>query len=123
MSTIATADMPTPVRAYFDAVNNLDSAGMVAVFPADGLVNDIQREFWGPESIKRWADRESVGDRVITTRFVEAKEHYGDYIVSAEVDGEYDKTGLPNPLVLTFYFSLAGEQISRLIILGNKPGY
>ena len=80
------------------------------VFPADGLVNDIQREFWGPESIKRWADRESVGDRVITTRFVEAKEHYGDYIVSAEVDGEYDKTGLPNPLVLTFYFSLVGSR-------------
>jgi hypothetical protein len=123
MSTVATAGMPTPVRAYFDAMNNLDSAGMVAVFPADGLVNDIQREFWGPESIERWADRESVGDRVITTRFVEAKEHYGDYIVSAEVDGEYDKTGLPNPLVLTFYFSLAGEQISRLIILANKLGY
>jgi hypothetical protein len=123
MSTVATADMPTPVRAYFDAMNNLDSAHMVAVFTADGLVNDIQREFWGPESIKRWADRESVGDRTITTRFVEAKEHYGDYIVSAEVDGEYDKTGLPNPLVLTFYFSLAGEQISRLIILANKLGY
>jgi len=123
MSTIATADMPAPVRDYFEAMNNLDSAGMVAVFPSDGLVNDIQREFWGPESIKRWTDREIVGDKVVTRKFVGVKEHYGDYIVSAEVDGEYDKTGLPNPLVLTFYFSLTGDQISRLIILGNKPGY
>jgi hypothetical protein len=123
MSAITTADMPAPVRKYFVAMNNLDSAGMVAAFPANGMVNDIQREFWGPESIKRWADRESIGNKVITTRFVDAKEHYGDYIVSAEVDGEYDKTGLPNPLVLTFYFSLVDDQISKLIILGNKPGY
>jgi hypothetical protein len=123
MSGITTADLPAPIRHYFTAMNNLDSAGMAAVFPDDGLVNDIQREFWGPESIKRWADKESIGDKVVTTRFLEAKEHYGDYIVSAEVDGEYDKTGLPDTLVLTFYFTLAGDLISRLIILGNKPGY
>jgi hypothetical protein len=123
MSTIAPTKMPAPVRAYFESMNDLDSAGMVAVFAADGLVNDIQREFWGPAAIKRWLDRESIGDKVVTTKFVEAKEHYGDFIVAAEVDGEYDKTGLPNPLVLTFYFSLIGEQISRLIILANKPGY
>ncbi|MEU6586223.1 nuclear transport factor 2 family protein [Nocardia sp. NPDC046763] len=123
MSTITTTDMPPPVHRYFEAMNRLDGSGMAAPFPADGLVNDIQREFWGPDAIKRWADKESVGDNVVVTKYVEAKEHYGDYIVSAEVDGDYDKTGLPDPLVLTFYFSLAGDRISRLIILGNKPGY
>jgi hypothetical protein len=80
---------------------------MVAAFASDALVNDIQREFWGPDAIRRWADREIIGD----------------VIVSAAVDGDYDKTGLPDPLVLTFYFSLDGGQISRLIIAGNKPGY
>jgi hypothetical protein len=123
MNNIATAELPAPIRDYFIAMNNLDSAGMVALFPHDGLINDIQREFWGPESIKRWVDKESVGDKVVTTKLLEVKEHYGDFIVSAEVDGEYDKTGLPTPLVLTFYFTLAGDQISRLIILGNRPGY
>jgi hypothetical protein len=123
MSTITTADMPAPVRDYFTAMNNFDSAGIAAVFPDDGLVNDIQREFWGPESITRWAEKESVGDKVVTTKFLDAKHHYRDYIVSAEVDGEYDKTGLPEVLVLTFYFSLTGDLISRLIIVGNKPGY
>lgn len=123
MSVITTMNMPAPVHDYFAAMNNFDSTGMVGVFTEDGLVNDIQREFWGPDAIKRWADREIIGDRVITTKFVDAKEHHGDYIVSAEVDGQYDKTGLPNPLILTFYFSLADRHISRLIILGNKPGY
>ncbi len=59
----------------------------------------------------------------LRTLVSDAKAHHGDYIVSAEVDGEYDKTGLPDPLVLTFYFSLETDKITRLIILGNKPGY
>ena len=94
-----------------------------ALFSSDGLVNDIQREFWGPAAIERWADRETVGDNVVTTKFLEVKDHYGDFIVSAVVDGDYDKTGLPDPLVPTFSFSLNGDRINRLIILGNKPGY
>ena len=114
---------PAPVRDYFTAMNALDSAGMVAVFTSDGLVNDIQREFWGPEAIKRWADRESIGAKVVWTTFTDAKAHHGDYIVSTEIDGEYDKTGLPDPLVLTYYFSLENDKITRLIISANKPGY
>jgi hypothetical protein len=115
--------MPAPVQDYFTAMNALDSTGMVVPFTNDGFVNDIQREFWGPEAIKRWADRESIGDKVVWKAFTDAKDHHGDYIVSAEVDGEYEKTGLPDPLVLTFYFSLENDKITRLIISGNKPGY
>jgi hypothetical protein len=117
------SDMPAPVAAYLTAMNAFDGAGMVAPFATDGLVNDIQREFWGPGAIRRWVDKESVGDKVVWTRITAAREHHGDCIVEAEVDGEYDKTGLPDPLVLTFYFSLSGDRITRLIILGNKPGY
>ena len=116
-------DMPAPVREYFTAMNALDSDGMAAPFTDDGLVNDIQREFWGPAAIKRWADKESIGDKVVWTGFREPRHHHGDYIVSATVDGEYDKTGLPDTLVLTFYFSLENDRITRLIISGNKPGY
>ena len=115
--------MPAPVRDYFTAMNALDSAGMVAPFTSDGLVNDIQREFWGPEAIKRWADRESIGDKVVWTSFPDARAHHGDYIVSAAVDGEYDKAGLPDPLLLTYYFSLENDKVTRLIIIGNKPSY
>ena len=100
----------------------LDTA-IVAPFTSDGLVNDIQREFWGPESIKRWADRESIGDKVVWKAFTDPMTHHGDYIVSAEIDGEYDKTGLPDPVVLTYYFSLENDKITRLIISPNKPGY
>ncbi|MDT5301414.1 MAG: hypothetical protein QOG79_4656 [Mycobacterium sp.] len=123
MTAIMTDAMPNPVRQYFTAMNGFDSAGMVSAFADDAVVNDIQREFWGPKSIQRWADRESVGDKVVTTKFVDVREHHGDYIVGAEIDGDYDKTGVPDPLVLTFYFSLDDDKISRLIIVANKPGY
>ncbi len=116
-------EMPKPVQSYFVAMNEFDGDGMVAPFVDDALVNDVRREFWRPEAIKRWADREIVGDKVVWTTFREAFEHHGDFIVSAEVDGEYDKTHAPDPLVLTFYFSLEGDEITRLIILSNKPGY
>jgi hypothetical protein len=40
--------------------------------------------------------------------------------LKAEVDGDFDKTGLPSPLVLAFYFCLSGSKISALVIVNNK---
>ena len=117
------SSVPQPIRDYFTAMNAFSSEGMIAPFTDDGLVNDIQREFWGPDAIKRWADKESVGDHVVATDVTDVKEHHGSWFISTAVDGEYDKTGLPNPLILTYYFTLDGDQISSLIIVGNKPGY
>jgi hypothetical protein len=41
--------------------------------------------------------------------------------VAAKVDGNYDKTNLPDPLILSFYFTLSGDKIATLIIVFNKP--
>ena len=32
----------------------------------------------------------------------------------------HNKTGLPDPLILSFYFSLRGDRITQLIIIHNK---
>jgi hypothetical protein len=37
----------------------------------------------------------------------EVREHYGDFVVDAKMDGEYETTDLPNPLILTHYFRRA----------------
>ena len=44
----------------------------------------------------------------------------GNVTVHAKIDGTYDKTGLPDPLILTFYFTLREAKITQLIILHNK---
>jgi hypothetical protein len=46
--------------------------------------------------------------------------HYGNFIVTANVDGNYDKRGLPDPLVLAFYFTAKSDLIVQLIILRNR---
>jgi hypothetical protein len=46
--------------------------------------------------------------------------HYGNFIATANVDGNYDKRGLPDPLVLAFYFTPKSDLIVQLIILRNR---
>jgi hypothetical protein len=50
---------------------------------------------------------------------IEVVEHYGSFIVTANVDGNYDKRGLPDPLVLAFYLTPHDDRIVQLIILRN----
>lgn len=40
--------------------------------------------------------------------------------VHARLDGTYDKTGLPDPLILSFYFRMRGGKITQLIVIHNK---
>jgi hypothetical protein len=47
-------------------------------------------------------------------------EHHGHTIVSAHVNGSFDRRGLPDPLVLTLYCSHKNRKIIMLIILRNE---
>ena len=47
----------------------------------------------------------------------ETLRHPGGVAVLAKVTGEYDKTGLPDPLEIRFYFTLAGEAIAQLVVI------
>ena len=113
-----------PVLAgHIAAVNAFDEDAIVATFADDALVNDAHREFWGREAIRRWAAREIVGDRV-TIEVTEVMDHHGDTIVRGRYDGDYDKTNLPDELVLTNYFTVRNGKIVTLIVIRNTPaGY
>ncbi len=111
----------TPVERYIAAGNAIDGDALKATFADDALVNDARREFWGAAAIGRWIDREVIGARV-TMAVTGAGEHYGESVVHAAMDGTYDKTGLPDPLILTHYFTVRDDRIVRLIIIRNEPG-
>ena len=113
-----------PVLAeHIAAVNAFDEDAIVATFADDAMVNDVHREFWGREAIRRWAARELVGDRV-TIEVTEVLDHHGDTIVRGRYDGSYDKTNLPGELVLTSYFTVRDGKIVTLIVIRNTPaGY
>jgi ketosteroid isomerase-like protein len=115
-----TAALPGPVAEYVRACNAFDPEALSAVFAEDALVNDIRREFRGRPAIRRWIEREIVGDKV-TLDVREVRLQHGTVIVDALVDGEYDKTGLPAELVLTHYFNVADDHVTLLIITQNSP--
>ena len=109
------------VAAYVRATNLGDLDALLATFVDDALVNDQLRDYWGKEAITAWAARDIIGER-LTLTVVNTLQHYGNSIVTAHVDGLFDKRGLPDPLVLAFYFSSYENKIVQLIILRNLSG-
>jgi hypothetical protein len=114
------SNLAEPVRAYIAASNSFDVAALVATFSEGALVNDHRDEFLGQERIRDWAQREIVDDRV-TMQVITASHRGHSASVAAIIDGNFDRTGLPDPLVLTFYFSISADLIDQLIIVHNKP--
>jgi hypothetical protein len=119
MSRDITNDLPPAVARHLTACNDHDIDAWMATFAPDALVNDIQREFDGAEAIRAFAAKEIFADSVTFTP-LQALDRHGDVTVHARTEGTYDKTGLPDPLVLSLYFSLRDDRITQLIIIQNK---
>ena len=108
------------VAEHIRAVNAFDTEAIVATFAQDAYVNDNRREIVGIEAIRRWVEKEMVGDHV-TIEVREVLDHYGQTIVRGAYDGEYDKTNLPKELILSNYFNVRSGKIVSLIIIFNQP--
>jgi hypothetical protein len=114
------SQLPPIVAELIDAVNAFDFARVIATFADDALVNDNHREFWGKQAIEAWVGTEMVGDHV-TIDVTEVLEHRGMPVVRGRYDGEYDKTGLPDELIMTNYFEIEDGKITRLFVIFNSP--
>ena len=121
MPTDITHALPKVVAAHIAACNGHDIDAWMATFAADAMVNDIQREFIGAAAIRGFAEKEMFGANV-TMAVERAWERHGNITVHARMDGTYEKAGLPDPLILSFYFCLGGGLITQLIILHHKTG-
>ena len=113
--TLDNTALDAVVAEHLAAVNAFDEAAIMATFADDALVNDARREFWGTEAIRRWVAREMVGDRV-SIEVTEVIDHHGQAVVRGRYDGDYDKTNLPDELILTSYFTVRDGKIATLIV-------
>jgi hypothetical protein len=116
----AAAELTGVIAEHIRAVNAHDTEAIVATFAPDAYVNDARREFAGTDAIRRWVTKEMTGDKV-TIEVREVLEHYGDTIVRGSYDGLFDKTSLPDDLVLTNYFSVRDGKIVSLVVVFNQP--
>ena len=109
------------IADHITAVNAFDTNAILATFADDAYVNDARREISGIDAIRRWVEKEMVGDKV-TLDVREVVEHYGDTIVRTAYDGEYDKTNLPDgELIMSNYFSVRDGKIVSLAVIRNQP--
>jgi hypothetical protein len=111
-----TTSLTGVIADHVDAVNAFDIDAVVATFADDAYVNDAAREIRGTDAIRSFVAKEIVGDRV-TMEVTEVLDHHGDTIVRAAYDGVFDKAGLPDPLILTNYFSVRDEKIAGLVTI------
>jgi hypothetical protein len=111
------------VAEHVSAVNAGDIDAVMATFAPDAYVNDAHREFVGAEAIRRWVAREITGDKVsIDVR--EVLDHHGDTIVRGAYDGTFDRTNLPDEIVLSNYVSVRDGKIVSLVVIRNtEPAY
>jgi hypothetical protein len=111
--------LPRVIKDHIEAHNTPDPELLIATFAPDALLNDNRREFLGHEAIRKWAGKEIFGDKVTLAPQL-AYEHHGNIVVRCIVDGTFDKSKLPDPVVLTYYFSVNDERITQLIIILNS---
>lgn len=105
------SEPPEPIGEFVRAVNESDRAGFLRTFARDATVRDIGKEFSGHDAIKQWSDSE-IFDVHCRFEVVDLAERDGEIVVTAKVDGTFDKTGLPDPLLFELSFALRGDKIS-----------
>ena len=109
------------VAEHVAAVNAGDLDAIVATFADAAYINDARREFRGSDAIRRFIEKEIVGDN-ITMDVREVSEHYGDTIVRAAYEGDFDRTNLPDgDVILTNYLSVRDGKIVSLVTINNRP--
>lgn len=101
-----TTRLPQTVAAYIRATNNHDAAAFIACFTERAVVNDAGREFRGVAAIKAWSNHE-IMDAQVTIEVLDVADRDGETVVVTKVDGNYDKTGLSDPLLLNQIAPLA----------------
>lgn len=119
MRSILADALPRVILDHVAAYRSHDVETFMATLAPGALVNDIQREFLGHQAIRAWAEEE-VFSANVTLEIEQSFEHFGSIIVRFRVNGDFDKSNLPIPLILTYYFAVREESISQLIILHNK---
>ena len=105
--------LPPTAEAYVRSINDHDPAAFDMLIAADAVVNDAGREFRGRAAIKAWSDRE-IFDAKVTLEVLSSTEQDGETVVTTKVDGNFDRTGLPDPVVIDHHLTVDGDKIVAL---------
>jgi hypothetical protein len=105
--------LPRVIEVFIRAINARDAKAFSSCFSPDAVVKDVGREICGITAIHEWGEREIFAVNV-TLEVMSASERAGQTIVTVKVDGTFDRTGLPDPLIMEHCFTVARDKITEL---------
>ncbi|SHO44728.1 nuclear transport factor 2 family protein [Anaerocolumna xylanovorans] len=113
--------LPEAVETHFRAANTGDPIAFLSAFHEDAVVIDAGKEYRGKTAIKIWSEKTYFGDHLqleITNVIQDAVE----FVITAIADGDYDKTGVPDPLYLDFHFVVENDKVKllRIVLSSNS---
>ncbi|MBY0009984.1 nuclear transport factor 2 family protein [Paenibacillus typhae] len=111
--------LPQVIQDFIAAANKPDPKAYAGCFSEDALVFDEGKEWAGKAAISKWSAEHHFAAN-ITLEPIQAKQDEEENIITFKVDGDFDKTGLPDPLYLDFYFQLRMHKIKQLAIRLSK---
>jgi hypothetical protein len=100
-------------NTYAAAINSADRAGFRALFADSAQIDDNGRKLQGIVAIEEWANREIFAAQV-SLQVLESAMNDGEALVTAIVDGNFDRTGLPDPVVISHRIEMEAGQIVAL---------
>lgn len=113
--------LPQAIQDFIAAANQPDPEGYVDCFSEGALVFDEGKEWAGKAAIKKWSAEHHFSAN-ITLELKQYNPHEEETVVVFKVDGDFDKTGLPDPLYLEFHFQIRKFKIKQLTICMFKGG-
>lgn len=108
-----------PIETYLNTTNNPDPKKFISIFAEDATVIDEGQEYVGLDKIQEWSAKHHFAAK-LELKVTNVIEKNLIIVVTAKVDGDFDKTGLPDPLLLDFHFTILKGMIAKLEILFPK---
>ena len=115
--------LPQSINTFIEATNAHNTDEFLATLTESAVITDEGQAYRGMGAIKEWSDEKYIGAKV-TLEVVDLMNSNGKTIVTLKVDGNFDKTGLPDPFLMDFHFTMDTNKIAALDIRlpGEKPG-
>jgi uncharacterized protein (TIGR02246 family) len=107
--------MPQVVKDFITATNKPDADAYLDCFSEDAVVLDEGQKRYGKAAIKKWSNENQFAVNV-RLEPQQVKQASNKIIITYKIDGDYDKNGIPDPLLLDFHFCIKDDKIVELSI-------
>src|SRR5260221_8328219 len=101
---------PRPIDDFVSAINRHSTTDFLQTLRQNVFITDEGQTYRGIEEARKWCDEKCVA-ATVTLKMVNVSETDDEAIVAFEIDGSFDKSGLPDPFVMDFHFTIADSKI------------